>query len=35
VTYWDILEEFNKRDKTKRKDIVFPKEYQPKLLGAY
>ena len=23
VTYWDILEEFNKRDKTKRKDIVF------------
>jgi len=35
VTYWDILEEFNKRNKTKRKDIVFPKEYQPKLLGAY
>jgi len=35
VTYWDILEEFNKKNKTKKKDIVFPKGYSPKLLRAY
>lgn len=32
VTYWDILEDFNKKNKTKKKDILFPKGYRSKLL---
>jgi len=35
VTYWDILEEFNKKNKTKLKDIIFPKGYKSKLLKLY
>lgn len=35
VTYWDILEESNRKNKTKKKDIIFPKGYRPKLLKMY
>jgi len=35
VTYWDILEEYNKKKKTKLKDIIFSKGYKSKLLKFY
>lgn len=35
ATYWDILEEFNKNNKTKKKDIIFPKSYHSRLLKIY
>ena len=35
VTYWDILEEYNKEHKTNKKDIEFPKGYVSKLLENF
>ncbi len=32
VTYWDILEDFNKKNKTEKRDILFPKGYRSELL---
>lgn len=33
TTYWDILEEFNKNNKTNYKNIVFPKNYRTELFA--
>ena len=35
VTYWDLFDEFNKKNKTKEKNIIFPDGYQSKLVGKY
>jgi len=33
VTYWDLLEDYNKKNKTKKSDILFTKGYRSKLLN--
>lgn len=35
VTYWDILEEENKKNKENKKDIEFPKDYTSKIFELF
>lgn len=35
MTYWGILEEYNKKHKTSKKDIIFPRGYTSKLLENF